>query len=110
MDSQGNVIDNEDRADLGEIAVMAGATVTGVATDEAGSAICDVVSYIAHLCDRLGLDPAEMFASALESYDGDFEDGPRAAHTLDAGRSLEEQLSWRNVTTSPPGSVRVLRR
>jgi hypothetical protein len=93
MDDKGNVIDNEDRADLGAIAVMAAATVTGVATDEADTAISDVVSYIAHLCDRLGLDPAEMFASGLESYDGDFEDGPRAAHTLNADRSLEEQLS-----------------
>ncbi len=93
MDAQGNVIDNEDRADLGEIAVMAAATVTGVAKDEAGTAICDVGSYIAHLCDRCGLDPKEMFARALESYDGDFEDGPRAAHTLNADRSLEEQLA-----------------
>jgi hypothetical protein len=93
MDTQGNVIDNEDRADLGMMAVMAAATVTEVARDEADTAICDVVSYIAHLCDRCGLDPAEMFASGLESYDGDFEDGPRAAHTLRADRSLEEQLS-----------------
>jgi hypothetical protein len=94
MDAQGNVIDNEDRADLGTMAVMAAATVTGVATcEEADTAICDVVSHIAHLCDRCGLDPKEMLASGLESYDGDFEDGPRAAHTLDAGRSLEEQLS-----------------
>jgi hypothetical protein len=93
MDAQGNVIDNEDRADLGTMAVMAAATVTGVATDEADTAISDVVSYIAHLCDRLGLDPREMFASGLESYDGDFEDGPRAAHTLKADRSLAEQLN-----------------
>jgi hypothetical protein len=93
MDAEGNVIDNEDRADLGAIAVMAAATVTGVATDEADIAISDVVSYVAHLCDRCGLDPKEMFENGLESYDGDFEDGPRATHTLDAGRSLEEQLS-----------------
>jgi hypothetical protein len=94
MDAQGNVIDNEDRADLGVIAVMAAATLTGVAiAEEADTAICDVISYIAHLCDRLGLDPAETFADGLESYDGDFEDKPRAAHTLNADRSLEEQLS-----------------
>jgi hypothetical protein len=93
MDDNENITDNEDRADLGAIAVMAAATVTEVARDEANTAICDVVSYIAHLCDRCGLDPKEMFASGLESYDGDFEDGPRAAHTLDADRSLEEQLS-----------------
>ncbi len=91
MDDDG-MMDNEDRADLGVIAVMAAATMTGVAKDEADTAIRDVVSYIAHLCDRLGIDPAEMFASGLESYAGDFEDGPRAAHTLEAGRSLEEQL------------------
>jgi hypothetical protein len=93
MDDDGNITDNEDRADLGAIAVMAAATITEVARDEADTAICDVVSYVAHLCDRCGLDPKVMFASGLESYDGDFEDGPRAAHTLDAGRSLEEQLS-----------------
>jgi hypothetical protein len=93
MYTEDNVIDNEDRADLGTMAVMAAATVTGVATDEADTAIRDVISYIAHLCDRLGIDPAEMFASGLESYDGDFEDGPRAAHTLRADRSLEEQLA-----------------
>jgi hypothetical protein len=93
MDDNENITDNEDRADLGMMAVMAAATVTEVARDEADTAICDVVSYIAHLCDRFGLDPEKMFASGLESYDGDYEDGPRAAHTLDAGRSLEEQLS-----------------
>jgi hypothetical protein len=93
MDDNGNIVDNEDRADLGAIAVMAAAKVTGVARDEADTAISDVLSYIAHLCDRLGLDPREMFANGLESYDGDFEDGPRADHTLNAERSLEEQLA-----------------
>lgn len=93
MDAQGNVIDNEDRADLGAIAVMAAATVTGVARDEAETAIRDVLSYEAHLCDRLGLDPRKIFDEGIESYDGDFEDGPRAAHTVRADRSLVEQLS-----------------
>jgi hypothetical protein len=93
MDDNGDIVDNEDRADLGAMAVMAAAMVTEVARDEADTAISDVLSYVAHLCDRLGLNPAEMFASGLESYDGDFEDGPRAAHTLKADRSLEEQLS-----------------
>jgi hypothetical protein len=94
MDDNGNITDNEDRADLGMIAVMAAATVTGVAkVEEADTAICDAISCVAHLCDRCGLDPREMFASGLESYDGDFEDGPRAAHTLKADRSLEEQLT-----------------
>jgi hypothetical protein len=93
MDAQGNVIDNEDRADLGAITVLPAARLTGVATDEADTAISQVLSYVAHLCNRLGLDPEKMFASGLESYDGDFEDGPRAAHTLRADRSLEEQLS-----------------
>ena len=94
MDAEGNIIDNEDRADLGMMAVMAAATVTEVAAVEwAETALTDALSYIAHLCDRLGLNPADMFASGLESYDGDFEDGPRAAHTLKADRSLEEQLA-----------------
>jgi hypothetical protein len=94
MDAQGNIIDNEDRADLGARAVMAATTVTEVAAkDEADTAICDVLSDIAHFCDRCGLDPREMFDDGLDSYDGDFEDGPRAAHTLKADRSLEEQLA-----------------
>jgi hypothetical protein len=93
MDAHGDVIDNEDRADLGVIAVMAAATVTGVAIEEADTAICDVVSYIPNLCDRCGLDAKEMFANGLESYDGDFEDGPRAAHTFKGDRSLAEQLN-----------------
>jgi hypothetical protein len=93
MDDNGNITDNEDRADLGAITVLPAATLTEVATDEADTAISQVLSYVAHLCDRFGLDPEKMFASGLESYNGDFEDGPRAVHTLDAGRSLKEQLS-----------------
>lgn len=93
MDDNGSIVDNEDRADLGATAVMAAAWLTEVAKkEEADTAISDVLSYVAHLCDRCGLDPAEMFANGLESYAGDFEDGPRAAHTLSADRSLEEQL------------------
>jgi hypothetical protein len=93
MDDEG-MMDNEDRADLGEIAVMAAATVTRVAAAEwARTAVVDVVSYVAHLCDRLGLDPRVIFDEGLESYNGDFEDGPGAAHTLEADRSLEEQLA-----------------
>jgi hypothetical protein len=92
MDEEGPM-GNEDRADLGTMAVMAAAAVTGVVRDEADTAISDVLSYVAHLCDRCGLDPAQMFDNGLSSYYGDFEDGPRAAHTLNAGRSLEEQLS-----------------
>lgn len=111
MDDDGNTVDNDDRADLGTIAVMAAATLTEVAAVEsARTALTDVVSYMAHLCDRLGLDPAEVFASGLESYDGDFEDGPRAAHTLNADRSLKEQLSKPGVGTPGLGSTRALRR
>ena len=87
-----DMMDNEDRADLGMIAVMAAATLTNVAAAEwAGTALTDVLSYMAHLCDRLGLDPRRVFAEGIESYEGDFEDGPRAAQTLEADRSLEEQ-------------------
>jgi hypothetical protein len=94
MDEQGNVIDNEDRADLGAITVLPAAALTEVDTkEEADTAIIQVLSYVAHLCDRFGLDPEKMFANGLESYDGDFEDGSRAAHTLRADRSLKEQLS-----------------
>jgi hypothetical protein len=87
-------MDNEDRADLGLTAVLAAATITEVDNAaEAHTAISDVLSYVAHLCDRCGLDARKMFEDGLDSYDGDSEDGPWAAHTLDAGRSLAEQLS-----------------
>jgi hypothetical protein len=73
------VIDNEERADYGLMAVMPVAMETGVAEQEfADTAITDVLAYIAHLCDRLGLNPDEMFSSALHSYQGDEEDGPFA--------------------------------
>jgi hypothetical protein len=96
MDDE-DMMDNEDRADLGAMAVMAAATVTEVANDEADTAIRDVLSYVAHLCDRCGLDPKKMFEDGLDSYYGDFEDAPRrAAHALNAGDPLPNSSadSW----------------
>jgi hypothetical protein len=95
MDDE-DMIDNEDRADLGAMAVMAAATLTEVAKDEADTAIRDVLSYVAHLCDRCGLDPKQMFEDGLDSYDGDFEDAPRADHTLNADDPLPNSSadSW----------------
>ena len=72
-------MDNERRADLGIIAVRAAASVTNVwRTETAETSIADVLAYIAHTCDRLGLSPEDTFAAGLRSYEGDFEDGPKA--------------------------------
>lgn len=84
---------NEERADLGADAVLAAASKTNVhAVEAAETAVTDALAYIAHFCDRLGLTPSDVFESALTSYEGDFEDGPAAKHTLDAGVPLAESL------------------
>jgi len=86
------MMDNERRADLGLMAVKPPARETNVWNVEAAeTTITDVLAYIAHLCDRCGLDPTETFDSGLRSYEGDFEDGPRAAHTLSHIGSFAEQ-------------------
>lgn len=78
------MLDNEDRADLGVRAVRAAARLTNVWTQEtASTSIKDVLAYIAHACDRAGLAPEAMFEGGLESYQGDFEDGPPAREMFD---------------------------
>lgn len=85
------MLTNEDRADLGEDAVRDIAGRTGVAVvEDASTALTDVLSYVAHFCDRLGLDAADVFDAALRSYDGDSEDGPPARHTLMPDEPLEQ--------------------
>ena len=69
---------NEQRADWGEDAVCCAAKQTGVwDNDDAESAVSDVLAYIAHYCDRLGIDPEATFLRGPNSYTGDFEDGPK---------------------------------
>jgi hypothetical protein len=73
------MLDNEDRANLGVLAVEVAARRTGVWEGEyAVTAIEDVLAYIAHACDRFGLDPVDTFRDGLKSYRGDFEDEPKA--------------------------------
>lgn len=70
--------ENEARADRGEAAIMIGCS--GYAIDNNGiwMNVKDALSYIAHFCDRAGLDVEETFAAGIDSYHGDFEDGPGA--------------------------------
>jgi hypothetical protein len=85
------MMDNERRADIGHIAVWEGARETRVNLEEdASTCVTDVLAYIAHFCDRLGLDPEAEFRSAIESYLGDYEDGPKAERTLDPEDDLPE--------------------
>lgn len=84
-------LDNEDRATLGADAVSIAARQTNVAVVEsAQTAVTDVLAYVAHFCDRLGLDARATFDAGLRSYEGDFEDGPAARHTLDAELPLAD--------------------
>ncbi|MCA1571024.1 MAG: hypothetical protein LC798_12025 [Chloroflexi bacterium] len=84
-------LDNEGRATLGADAVSIAARQTNVAVVEsAQTAVTDVLAYVAHFCDRLGLNPRETFDAGLRSYEGDFEDGPAARPTLDAELPLAE--------------------
>lgn len=81
--------DNERRADLGATAVFHAATLTNVAQVEpAETAVIDVLAYVLHFCDRLGLDPYEIAERAQFSYRGDFEDGPPAVAKCDAEEPL----------------------
>lgn len=83
------MMDNERRADLGFDAVYAAAAQTNVHTQEdAYTALTDVLSYICHYCDRLGLNAAAVLDDAHLSYEGDFEDGPRAERTLDPNHPM----------------------
>lgn len=90
------MMDNEQRAELGLAAIRAAASVTNVWRVElADTATIDVLSYIAHACDRAGLDPRETFAAGLESYEGDFEDGPRAVKWFDGtDQTFAEMKVW----------------
>lgn len=79
---------NEDRADRGEDAVR-GATERTRAwgIEDEATCVSDALAYVAHYCDRLGIDPYEAFPAALRSYEGDAEDGPPAARVEDLGAS-----------------------
>lgn len=87
-------MDNERRADLGADAIMAAASQTNVhRADVAEAAVTDVLAYIAHFCDRLGLDPEATFDRGLDSYTGDSEDGPGAKRRLDPSVPLAELMA-----------------
>jgi hypothetical protein len=63
---------NETRADLGFAAVEGAATRTDVWDGlPAVTAIEDVLSFIAHACDRVGLNPVETFCDGLKTYRDD---------------------------------------
>lgn len=75
------MIDNEQRADLGEAAVRTdpdwqshGEDLDGVRT-----AIVDVVADILHAAERYGITPSSVLEGAQRHHVGDGEDGPRVA-------------------------------
>lgn len=87
-------MNNERRADLGAAAIAVAATATNVIdTDTIETSVTDVLAYIAHFCDRAGLDPSFTFDRAIGSYIGDFEDGPAAEKRVDGTEAF-----WTDLT------------
>ncbi len=66
---------NEMRADWGQAAVMVGCPDFAVERCGIRADIEDALGNIAHFCARAGLDPEEVFAGGLATFDGDAEDG-----------------------------------
>jgi len=96
-------MDNERRADLGYNAIREAGAQTNVITQETVEiCISDVLAYVAHLCDRAGLNPDEMFARGMLSYHGDAEDGPPAQPILDGTTAMWHDLP---VPDKPWGAV-----
>ncbi len=111
----GGPMDNERRADIGEQMIRGGAQETRVDRQEdAETAVTDCLAYVAHFCDRLGLEARSVFADGLRSYEGDFEDGPAAEKTMDPEDPLvmdapapvvtynEANQSWDVTGAGPP--------
>jgi hypothetical protein len=83
---------NEKRADLGALAIIAAADETNVSyVESAHTAIIDVLSYVAHFCNRFGLDPRIVFDCGFDSYRGDFADGPRVRARLNPDLGIHDQ-------------------
>ncbi len=77
------MLTNEQRADVGELMVRPGAaSMRGGDHEPVSTCIVDTLAYVAHFCDRAGLDPCRIFDAAIAGYRGDGEDGPRAARCL----------------------------
>ena len=82
-------MDNERRADLGQDSVRAAAFKTNAwNTEDAETAICDVMAYIMHYADRCGLSQKQLLARSQSCYQGDFEDGPKAKACINPGLPL----------------------
>jgi hypothetical protein len=97
---------NESRADLGAIAIHAAGVATNVIAQESvRTTIIDVLAYVAHLCDRVGLAPEGVFENALGSYEGDMEDGPHA-HPIEGFDAYEQK--WDELPTQPDPDAIVL--
>lgn len=83
---------NEQRADLAQTGILAlnqEACTRGMFP--AAASIEDALACVAHLCDRVGLAPAETFRDALRRYRQNLEGDERAAQIADGLRqSLAE--------------------
>ena len=86
-------MNNERRADLGRDALREAAAQTGVLAQETiETCITDVLAYVAHFCERVGLNPYDTFRAGLNSYEGDAEDGPAARKLVDGHEAWWHEL------------------
>jgi hypothetical protein len=86
-------MNNERRADCGESAIYSAGMATGVVrVEDVETAITDVLAYIAHFCDRCGLDAESMFKHGIQSYSMDCQDGPLARTQIPHHEPLVRQL------------------
>lgn len=76
---------NEQRADIGQRMVAQAARQAGDYERECAESVAiDAASYLAHFCDRLGLDPVMVLTEGTAAYLADAdEDGPRAVERFD---------------------------
>lgn len=94
---------NETRADLGFAAVEGAARRTGVWDGlPAVTAIEDTLSFVAHACDRVGIDPVETFCDGLKTYREDLESNPRV---IELSNGDQHSMAAIVATHDPVGDV-----
>jgi hypothetical protein len=70
---------NETRADWGQAGVMLACPDFSTGGNGLATDVTDALANIAHFCDRAGLNFEALAAGAVESRNGDYDDGEPAA-------------------------------
>lgn len=85
-------MDNEERADLAMDGILRLAERACDIDWPAVTQIEDALTCVAHLCDRMGLPPAETFNDALRRYRQDLEGDYRARQIADGLRTTLREV------------------